>query len=38
MTNRQHWMPYILHCLYNGHDGMARMHMGFYINQSRRGR
>lgn len=33
MTNRQIWMPYILHCLYNGHPDVARIHIGNYLRQ-----
>lgn len=33
MTNRQIWMPYILHCLYSGHPAVARIHIGNYLKQ-----
>lgn len=38
MTNRQIWMPYILHCLYNRHPDVARIHVKNYLAQVRRGR
>lgn len=38
MTNRDIWMPYILHCLYNGNAAIARMHVEHYLAQVRRGK